>query len=399
MNVWLRAGATAALGGVSLVVPLRWATAPACVPPQAAAARAESVLPPLGLPWGKLRGWERWLDGWRLVWQPAHGAWTVAAWVPDGAGEVRVRLSAAPWLPGARLSREAARLLAGSSGEGGVATELTGRRDWRFAGAALVGGVRTGSLLEPRQRPRGDMWAAVLLGMALAGAAARTILPGVPSRFFRGLILTAAAVLLLFLPALVALAASGYRPGVRPWVATLAGVGAGAVVLAGVVAAAVRFPVVAGGRTAWWVVGAALCGGALLGVVAPFPWAAALVGTRGAMWTVPAVTVLLGWLACLAADGLRELTRWAGTVGRLAMAGLAVAAVASPSPAAPLAVAACGAASWNRATGAWVSLLITWGWVAASLLAGSAWPGAVRLSLGVALAGWVVAGVHAVRAK
>lgn len=394
-----RAGAVTALGAATLVLALHRGGAPAAVSPRRAAARAEAVVPPLGVVWGKLRGWERRQNSWWLVWQPAHGAWVVTAWVPDGAAEVRATLAAAPWLPGARLSGEAARLLTEAGPEEvGVPTELVGRRDWQFGESALVGAVRTHRPGPSRRQQGLDPWAAVLVGLILAGAVARTVLPTLPSRGWRRATLAAGAALLASMPTLAPLVWSAYRPGVRPWVAGVSLMASGVVVLVGIAVAVYRFPVLTGDAPPWWVAAGALAGGTLLSWVAPLPWAAELAGTALPVPAVPAVAVLLGWLSCLAADGLRELTRRAGRAMRLAVAGLAAGAVAAPATAAPLVVAACVGASSSRAAGAWVTLAMTWGWVATSLLAGCAWPGAVRLAFGLALAGWALVAAQAVAA-
>jgi len=392
----LRGGVVAALGTASLAVALHRSGAQAPVSPRQAAARAEGVAPPLGLVWGKLRGWQRGQDGWWLVWQPAHGAWTVTAWVPDGTNRVRATLAAAPWLPGARLSGEAARLLAGAGAEGGFPTELVGRRDWRFAGATLLGAVRTDLPAQPRSGAGVDPWAAVLVGLALAGAVARTILPTLLSRLWRRATLLAAATLLLSVPALSPLAFSSYRPGVRPWVAELSVVASVAVVLAGVALALYRFPVLAGGAPPWRVASGALACGTMLPWLAPAPWARELAGTSAPVAAVPALAMLLAWFCCLAGDGLRELTGRGGWLVRLVVAGVAAAAVAAPTAAAPLVVAACAGAGSSRAGGAWVTLAVVWGWVTVSLLAGCAWPGAVWLSLALLVMGWAAVAAQAV---
>ena len=71
------AAAAIALAAAALWVPATPPEPPASQPPAAAAGRAEDDLPSLGLPWGKVRGWERVNDGWTLTWQPAHGMWLV----------------------------------------------------------------------------------------------------------------------------------------------------------------------------------------------------------------------------------------------------------------------------------------------------------------------------------
>ncbi len=390
MSVPQRSLLVVVLACAAVVAPIVRAPTPAVVSPREAAARAERDVPPLGVVWGKLRGWERQGDGWALVWQPAHGAWTVTAWVGDGAAPVRSELAAAPWLPGARLSAGAARLLAGVTVEGGTPVELGGRRDWRFPAARVVGALPAGVGAQARRLAYGDPWAAVVLGLVLAGALARTVLPTLPSRAWRRLAMGGAGLVLLALPAMVPLAAGMFRAGVRPWVTGLAFVAAGAVVLGGVAVAAIRFPALAGTAPPWWASGSALALGAWLALLAPMPRAAELLGCQGGLATGAALAVLLAFVVSMAGDGLRALLSWARGASGLLLLALAATAVALASPAAVLLVGASCVAGRGRSEGGWISLAAMWGWVMASLQAAGVWPGAAWSSLAAALAPWTL---------
>ena len=397
MRSLLAAAVVAILGAAALALPVRWARKPAAISPRDAAARAEAEVPGIGVVWGKLRGWERHEDGWLLLWQPAHGAWTVLVSVPDRGGPVPYHLSVAPWLPGARLSREAAGRLVGAGGdEEGVPRERVGRRDWRFGTRVLAGAVAAGAVLGFPRAPAADHWLAVVVGLVLGGAVVRRVLPTLPSAPWRRVTIAAAMTVIAALPALLPLAVRGYQVGVRPWVAGLAVVSASVLVLGAVMVGAFHYPVMSLATPPWWVGACALVLGVFLAVIRPMPLAAELAGCPLALLVLPAVALLLGWGTCLAADGLREVTALARGARRLVLALLAAAAVATPTSAAPLVVGGCAVASGARGEGAWLATAVAWGWVTGSTLSTCAWPAAVWPAAALLLGAWVVVAARAV---
>ncbi len=391
----LRAALVVMLAAAALLAPVRWAKHPAAVSPREAAARAEAEVPALGVVWGKVRGWERGEGGWWLLWQPAHGAWTVLVSVPDSQGPVAHRLSVVPWLPGARLSREAAGLLVGASADDGVPFERVGRRDWRFGENVLAGAVATGAVLGFPPRPAADPWLAAVAGLLLGGAVVRRVLPTVPSAPWRRVTIVAAVGVAAALPSSIPVAVRLFQAGVRPWVTGLAVVSAGLLVLGAVVAGAFHYPVVSLATPPWWAGGCALTLGALLATVRPMPLAAELAGCRVAIVALPAASLLLGWGTALAADGLREVTALAKGGRRVILALLAAAAVAAPTASAPVTVGLCGVAGRARGEGAWLGAAVAWGWVMGSTLATCAWPAAVWPAAAFLLAPWALIAAQA----
>ncbi len=303
--------------------PVAWR---ASSPPGAAAARAEREAPAVGLGWGRLRGWEREGEGWRLVWQPAHGAWLVRAWVSDGPAPIAWRLDAAPWLPGVRLSEQAARALAGGTSDG-VAREQGGRRDWVFDDVRLLGTLPAGGRLPASERTPRSPWLVLFGGCLVAGALSRAVFPGAVSPAWRRVTVLAAALVVPVLPLATALGARSFRVGVRPWIAELV-VGSAALVLLGALAAAaVRFPASRGTPRGLAVLLAAAAG-LLAGRLQPVPHLADVAGlnVRAVLWA--ALIVLCGWLAALGGEGLRELLRPIGPLRSAVLLGVGVAAAA-----------------------------------------------------------------------
>jgi hypothetical protein len=370
-------------GGLSVMLALLafWMPIPSRFPaawdsPTHAAERAERDLPALGVLWGKVRGWSRVGPGWTVLWQPSHGMWLVSAWVPDGSGEIRWRIDAAPWLPGVRLSREAAEALAGGGGGFEQARERLGRRDWQVGTSRLLGALPAGSELPfgpPQRRP---LVQAVLVGLLLAGAVSRHLVPGVPSRGWRRAVLGAALLLLATLPELSALAPMNFQTGVRPWVAELSFGAAAVLVLGALVFAALRFPATLGSTPVGWLP-LALAVGTLAGRLEPATW---LVGVAGLPLRLPvlvAVAVIAGWLAGLAGNGLRELLRFSAFARVLGLSLLAVAGVELGGPWAGAALAVVAAAAVERGWGTWMGTGVVWGWVFGGVWALAKWDAAL----------------------
>ncbi len=387
--------AAAALAALALQVPVTPSAPPASEAPSAAAARAERELPSLGVPWGKVRGWERVGDGWTVTWQPAHGMWLVRAWVPDDPGDPLWRLDAASWLPGVRLSQRAARALTGREDGLAQGRERLGRRDWLLGHTRLVGALPAGGRL-PADPGRDDpVPEAVLAGLLLAGAAARHLVPGVPGRFWRQAVGWAALALLPLLPQLSALVEPAFRAGVRPWVGELA-FGAAATLLLGAIAfAAQRFPAAAG-RAPGGCLGLALAVGVVAGRLHPAPWLLDVAGLPLRLPALAALAVLLGWLMGLAGDGLRELVRPAGRLRAALLAAVALAAVVLAGPWLGVALAVVAAAAVERGSGSWAAVAGVWGWVFGSVWALAQWEGALRDALLLLLLGVAVAAAAAV---
>jgi hypothetical protein len=378
------------VAALSISVAQRFPAAPA--PPRQAAVQAERDLPLLGLSWGKLRGWERTGDGWTLVWQPAHGSWLVRAWVPDGPADALWRVDVAPWLPGARLGRDAARLVADGSTAPALPRDQVGRRDWLIGGRRLAGALPVGTAL-PQATPNPRIAVEGLLaGLLLAGAVSRRLLPAVPSRFLRRTMTVVALLLVPAVPTFVGLAPQTFQPGVRPWVAELA-FGTAAVMLLGAVAFAARtFPATSTTPAAAWLVFAASAG-ALAGRLEPMPLLAAVAALP---WRLPlwiAVALLTGWLAGLAGDGLRELLRVPLPVRLLLLAGLGVASVLEAGAWLGLAIAVVMAAATERGRGTAMGVAAMWGWEYGATQTLCEWEGAQRDALALLAIGAVVLAV------
>jgi hypothetical protein len=358
--------------------------------PRAAAEAAESVIPSLGVGWGKVRGWERAGEGWRIVWQPSHGAWLLRAWVPDGAsGALAWWLEAAPWLPGARLSRAAAVALAGDAGGAPVPLERLARRDWLIGRERVIGALPAGREVVAPPARRGTLWAAVLAGLVFAGAISRVLTPVVVAPGWRRVVGWTATAAIVALPLMTPLAARRFAAGVRPWVSELVFGATVAMALIAVSLAAVRYP--AGrGRAPGLVLAAALAAGLLAGRLQPVPWCAEVAGleARAVAWL--AVALVGGWLAALAGEGLRQLVAPAGRTGRFLLAGLGAATAVSAGPWLGASAAILGAAAGGRGQGTPVAFMTLVGWVVGATWATCAWSGALRDSFVVLLAGVAV---------
>ncbi len=370
----------AALAGAALAaavaVPVRAVLVPAARSPRAAAAHAEATLPPVGLVWGKVRGWERAGGGWRVVWQPAHGAWVLWAWVPDGAADPGWWLEAAPWLPGARLSARAAAAVAGIEGEA-APRERLGRRDWEIGGARVVGALAAGRRVPGPPGGRGVLWGALLAGLLLAGAIARVLLPVVVSTAWRRVVGWTAVVAIAALPLLAPLAGRRFAVGVRPLLTQAVFAATAAVALLAVAVAAVRYP--AGrGRPPGLVLALCLAAGVLSGRAEPAAWCAEVAGltARPVVWLLAAVAG--GWLAALAADGLRQLLAPARRAAPALLAAGAAAAVPFAGAWQGAAVAVLAATAAGRGQGTPAAALALVGWLAGATWAACAWPGALR---------------------
>lgn len=392
----LAAGGAAAVviaaAAIWLPVPRRGAPAPWSA--AAAAERAERELPALGVLWGKVRGWERVGAGWTVSWQPTHGMWLVRAWVPDAPRAVRWRIEAASWLPGVRLTMRAARALV--EADGGLAQERDrlGRRDWLVGGAALLGALPAGRELPVHPTPRRPWLEAVLVGLLVAGAAARHLVPGTPSRGWRHAVSWSGVCLIALTPWLAALARPVFRTGVRPWVAELAFGTAATVVLGALLFGARRFPAIAGSAPAAWLP-AALGAGVLMGRLEPAEWLVSVAGLTLRLPALAAAAVIGGWVVALASDGLRELLRPVGASRRLVLAAVGVGAVAAAGPWIAVAVAIVLAAAFERGRGTWITTAVVSGWVVGSLLALVEWEAALRDAFVLLVAASAVAAVAA----
>jgi hypothetical protein len=376
VRLLLGGGVGVALAAVALLVPITPRFPRAWESPEQAAERAERELPSLGLQWGKLRGWSRVGPGWTVAWQPSHGSWLMSAWVPDDPGTIRWRLSAAPWLPGVRLSRDAAETLVGDEGGIARARDRVGRRDWQLGASRLVGALPAGGDLPPGTVLRRPMIEAVLAGLLLAGAVARHLVPGVPSAGWRRAVGLAVLVLVMTLPQLSALAPLTFEPGVRPWVAELAFGTAAVLLLGALLFAARRFPAVAGNAPLVWLPAAAAAG-VLAGRLEPGTWLLAAASVHVALLVLAALAVLAGWLASLAADGLRELLRFSAVVRMAVLAALAVASVRIGGPWMGVALAVIAGAGVERGRGTWTATAALWGWTFGSVWAAARWDAAL----------------------
>ncbi|HVN75543.1 MAG TPA: hypothetical protein VMT19_04445 [Thermoanaerobaculaceae bacterium] len=365
-------GGAIVLAAAALTLPVTPRVQPEPWPPAAAAERAEARLPALGVLWGKVRGWERVGSGWSVFWQPAHGVWIVRAWVPDSGGEVKWRIEAAPWLPGARLSVRAARMLAGQDAGTAQGRERLARRDWAFGDSRLLGALPAGGELPNRPGRHRPVLEALLAGFLLAGAAARHLVPGSPSGVWRSAVVWSSALLIPLLPWLSALAPPAFQPGVRPWVGELA-FGAAVTILLGVlVFAAQRFPAVAGRAPAAWLP-PAVAAGVLAGRLEPGEWLLSVAGLRLGLPALIALALLGGWLTGLAADGLRELLRFLGAARGVALVAMAGGTVALAGPWLGVAVAVVPAAAAERGRGTWLTTAAMWGWVVGTLWSTAEW--------------------------
>jgi hypothetical protein len=382
---------------LALALPVRSTLLPAAQSPEQATVRAEDGTLMVGLLWGKGRSWSRVASGWTVVWQPAHGAWLVRAWVPDDGSEVLWRLEAAPWLPGARLNAETAAVLT-SAESAAVARDRVGRRDWIVGSRRLLGALPAGGDLPQPAVTLQPVVEGLLAGLLLAGAATRRLVPAVPARGWRHAVLAAGLTLLVALLELTALAGGWLQPGVRPWVAQLAFVSGAVLLLAVLAFAATRFPVSAGpAPTA--LLPLALAVGILAGRASPLAWLAGTAGLNLRLLVWAACAVLAGWLAGLAGDGLRELLRFVPMLRRFVVVALAVAAVARGGPWLGVALAVLAAAAVGGGGGAWLAASVIWGWQFGCVWASCAWPEALWSAMAFLMLGAAVAVAVVVRSS
>lgn len=358
-----------------LPVPLRGAAAPAS--PAVAADRAERELPALGVLWGKVRGWERVRGGWMMFWQPAHGMWLVRAWVPDGPRAIRWRIEAASWLPGVRLSERAARALVGLESGLLQERERLGRRDWLVSDTRLLGALPAGGDLPTDPYRRQVALEAILMGLLVAGAAVRHLVPGSASRGWWHAVSWSGLVLIPLMPWLAALARPVFQAGVRPWVAELSFGTAATMLLGALLFAVRRFPAIAGSPPVAWLA-TAVAAGVLAGRLEPGEWLVSVAGLPFRLPALAAVAVIAGWLAGLAADGLRELLRFAVLSRPLVLAALGIGAVMFAGSWLAVAVAVVVAAAVERGQGTWITSAVVWGWVVGSLWTLAEWEAALR---------------------
>ncbi len=382
----------AALAAAALWLPVPRRGVPASSPPIAAAERAERELPALGVLWGKVRGWERVGDGWTVAWQPAHGMWLVRAWVPDAPRAIRWRIEAASWLPGVRLSMRAARALAEIDTGLAQERERLGRRDWLVNGTAILGALPAGRELPIHPYRRQVGLEALLMGVLVAGAAARHLVPGTASRGWRHAVGWSGLGLIALTPWLAALARPVFQTGVRPWVAELAFGTAATVLLGALLFGSRRFPAIAGSAPVAWLP-LAISAGVLIGRLEPAEWLVSVAGLTLRLPALAAVAVIAGWLAAVASDGLRELVRFTRAGRRFVLAALGVGAVVASGPWLAVAVAIVIAAAFERGRGTWITTAVVWGWVVGSLWALVEWEAAVRDVLVLLLAAAAIVAV------
>ena len=362
---------------VALAVPVPREHARVAQSPTEAAQRAEREMPALGLVWGKLRGWERVDDGWSLLWQPAHGAWLVRAWVPNGPGEVRWRLEVARWLPGARLSQGAARVLLGDPVEPGSWREQLGRRDWRIGDRQLAGALPAGSGV-PRPVGHSDpTWPFLLGGFVLAGALARVVFPGVVAFGWRRAVYLCLALLAAAVPLATAVGVRSFQPGVRPWVTQLAFLtSALGVLAAGAVATARYAP--KRGSVAAWSLPLVLAIGLLAGRLHPHPRLLDLAGLGPRLLIWVGLSVVGSWLVVLAAEGLRDLLEPIHVVRPVVLATGSVLAVLGAGSWAGPTCAVLVSAAIEKGAAMWLGVAAVWGWIVGSVLQGCGWGAPLR---------------------
>ncbi|OFV83149.1 MAG: hypothetical protein A2Y78_02315 [Acidobacteria bacterium RBG_13_68_16] len=390
-------GATVVLAAVALLVPVEPRFPPAWQSPTQAAERAERDVPTLGLLWGKVRGWSRVGTGWTVLWQPSHGMWLVSAWVPDGPGEIRWRIDAAPWLPGVRLSGAAAEVLTGLTGGVEQARERLGRRDWQVGESRLLGALPAGGELPSAGLLRRPVVLAVLVGLLLAGAVSRHLVPGVPGRGWRYSVVSVVLLLFATLPELPALAPMTFQPGVRPWVAELAFGTAAVLLLGALMYAGQRFPATAGSPPVGWLP-LALAVGTLAGRFEPAIWLVNVAGLTLRLPVLVGLAVLAGWLAGIAGSGLRELLRFSAFARVVGLSLLGMAGVGFGGAWTGVTLAVVSAAAVERGWGTWMGMGVVWGWFFGSLWVVARWETALWDALVFVLLGCgVVAVAHLAR--
>ncbi len=380
----LAVGGLVALG-LAIRVPERLAPAPRS--PLAAARLVEESSGPPVLGWGRLRAWRRTTEGWLLLWQPSHGAWLLHAWVADEAKPVRWRVHAAPWLPGVRLSESLARLVVGAEGGGDTYHfDRPARRDWDFAGRRVAGAVELGYDQPEPAAARLGLWPALLAGAALAGALCLVVLPGDITHRWTLALAGGLTALIAVAPSIVALAWGVFTVGVRPWVAQLSWLAGLAVVCAALVALAARYGTLRG-RPRALELAAAAGAGLLAGRLAPVELGVSVAGltARPVVWM--AVVLALGYLAAVAAIGLRELLHPLRRLRPPVLVGLAVVGLVSAGPWLGPVAAVLVASAVARPRATWTAATAVGFWIVGSTMASCAWVEPLRDALLVLLAG------------
>jgi hypothetical protein len=198
--------------------------------------------------------------------------------------------------------------------------------------------------------------------------------------------------LLATLPELPALAPMTFQPGVRPWVAELAFGTAAVLLLGALMFAAQRFPATVGSPPVGWLP-VALAAGTVAGRLEPAAW---LVGAEGLELRLPVlvgVAVLLGWLAGLAGNGLRELLRFSAFARVVGLSLLAVAGVALGGAWTGVTLAVVAAAAVARGWGTWMGAGVVWGWVFGNVWALARWESALWAALAFLLLGCAVVAI------
>ncbi len=296
-------------------------------------------------------------------------------------------MHAAPWLPGVRLSESLARRLIVSEGDGDThRLERPARRDWDFAGRRVAGALELGQDLPEVAARRLGGWPALLAGALLAGAVCLVVLPGNITHRWTLALAGALAALIAVAPSIVALGYGVFRVGVRPWVAQLTLLAGLVVVCAALVALATRYGILQG-RPRAVELAAAAGAGLLAGRMAPVEVGVSVAGltARPLVWL--AVVLALGYLAAVAAIGLRELLHPLRRLRLLVLACLSAAAIASAGPWLGPAAAVLFASAVARRRAAWAAATVVCFWIVGSTMASCAWVEPLRDALLVLLAG------------
>ncbi|GBC79726.1 hypothetical protein HRbin09_00952 [bacterium HR09] len=353
--------------------------------PAWAVQRAESQGPSLGVLWGKLRAFSREAQGWRLFYQPAHGAWVVTVRVPDLHRPERPSLEAAAWLPGGRLSVSAVRRLSGEEPLGFV--EGLARRDWWLREGMVVGTLLVGKPPARKALAPAVSWPLeVAAGLLLAGAVARRIRPQPRALGLRRAVMLGCVFLVFAVVGASRWAWPVFAPGVRPFVSLLLFQAFATLVLATVAASAFVLPAFAH-TPSWWSLGLGFCGGWVMGLgIAPH-WAVVAAAVPSRWILMLAAPVVAGYLADLAAAGgrlllspLRRLAPWVAVVA--AGAGLAVGGWGAALAALLLVTA------WPPAQAFWFATALAFGFLPGAWWGSVGWWGPLRDSMLLSLLVW-----------
>jgi len=339
-------------------------------PASGAATLAASAASPWLEP-GPVRGWQRVASGWMLRFQPDHGAWLLDVWVPEAGGHPSWRLEVAQWLPGARLSSEAASAWLGVTPV--AAREQLGRRDWSGAGWALVGSLPAGGRLPRSGGASSGELRAVLAGLLLAGATARRLERRLSDPVWLGLVGVAAVGMAGLAPAVFPLGGRLLAAEIRPAVAGLAWWAGVAMLMGGILFAAITCPTARGLKPARLLPWAFVLGLAAASA-APVVWVAELASVAAPIPALAVAAVLGGWLAGLAGDGLGALAASLGPARVPLLIAAAVAAVLVGGPLLGPSLAVVAVAAGGREGGAWLGLAVVAGVLVGSLAVVCVWP-------------------------